>query len=402
MEKTFNLIIEDNPFYNKTQIREMLRNEPRSVENIKICNVEDVSLQPNENFYYIVTKITEYLNFNYDLTLFDNIPIKIKETLKNNNNLKLLFIELNESDFENTIELFDLKIKEEKINPKQIYYIGANHKFNQLKEKCKSEINVYTLNHGQFYNCQRLTFTNPEYTTDKDFIFMTHNRNVKPHRVGLLSLLKKYNLLDSIDWSLLKGSELKRMFDENGKLVEWFFPNIFTIEEVIDLSESLKYLSILGDKKSQYELEIDFNSDGYRYDYDEAYRSKCYLKSYINITTETNYDSPFIVHITEKTFNPFNFYQIPIFVATYQHVKYLRDLCGFDMFDDLINHSYDNEIDNGKRLFMIVEEIKRLNENPQVIKDFYINNKDRFFKNREIIFKLLEDKKDYNFFKNLI
>jgi len=402
MEKTFNLIIEDNPFYNKTQIREMLRNEPRSVENIKICNVEDVSLQPNQNFYYIVTKITEYLNFNYDLTLFDNIPIKIKETLKNNNNLKLLFIELNESDFENTIELFDLKIKEEKINPKQIYYIGANHKFNQLKEKCKSEINVYTLNHGQFYNCQRLTFTNPEYTTDKDFIFMTHNRNVKPHRVGLLSLLKKYNLLDSIDWSLLKGSELKRMFDENGKLVEWFFPNIFTIEEVIDLSESLKYLSILGDKKSQYELEIDFNSDGYRYDYDEAYRSKCYLKSYINITTETNYDSPFIVHITEKTFNPFNFYQIPIFVATYQHVKYLRDLCGFDMFDDLINHSYDNEIDNGKRLFMIVEEIKRLNENPQVIKDFYINNKDRFFKNREIIFKLLEDKKDYNFFKNLI
>lgn len=402
MEKTFNLIIEDNPFYNKTQIREMLRNEPRSVENIKICNVEDVSLQPNQNFYYIVTKITEYLNFNYDLTLFDNIPIKIKETLKNNNNLKLLFIELNESDFENTIELFDLKIKEEKINPKQIYYIGANHKFNQLKEKCKSEINVYTLNHGQFYNCQRLTFTNPEYTTDKDFIFMTHNRNVKPHRVGLLSLLKKYNLLDSIDWSLLKGSELKRMFDENGKLVEWFFPNIFNIEEVIDLSESLKYLSILGDKKSQYELEIDFNSDGYRYDYDEAYRSKCYLKSYINITTETNYDSPFIVHITEKTFNPFNFYQIPIFVATYQHVKYLRDLCGFDMFDDLINHSYDNEIDNGKRLFMIVEEIKRLNENPQVIKDFYINNKDRFFKNREIIFKLLEDKKDYNFFKNLI
>ena len=66
MEKTFNLIIEDNPFYNKTQIREMLRNEPRSVENIKICNVEDVSLQPNQNFYYIVTKITEYLNFNYD------------------------------------------------------------------------------------------------------------------------------------------------------------------------------------------------------------------------------------------------------------------------------------------------------------------------------------------------
>jgi hypothetical protein len=72
------------------------------------------------------------------------------------------------------------------------------------------------------------------------------------------------------------------------------------------------------------------------------------------------------------------------------------------MFDDLVNHSYDDEIDNGKRLFMIVDEIKRLNENPQIVKDFYINNKDRFFKNREIIFEIMNDKKDYNFFQNLI
>lgn len=402
MEKTFNLIIEDNVFYDELQITEMLRNEPRYVRNFKICTINDVSKFPHENFYFIVTKITEFLNFNYDLTLFEKIPKQVKETLKLNNNLKLLFIELNESDFENTIEIFDLKIKEEGLNPKQIYYIGANYKFNELKNKCNSDINVYSLNHGQFYNCQRLSFTNPDFITDKDYIFMVHNRNIKSHRVGLLSLLKKYNLLDSIDWSLLKGSELKRMFNENDELIEWFFPNIFKNEDVINIKNELKYLSIVGDKKSQYELNIDFNSDGYKYDYDDAYKSECYLKSYINITTETNYESPYIVHITEKTFNPFNFYQIPIFVATYQHVKYVKDLCGFDMFDDLVNHSYDNEIDNSKRLFMIVEEIKRLNENPQAIKDFYINNKDRFFKNREIIFKLLEDKKDYNFFQNLI
>ena len=63
---------------------------------------------------------------------------------------------------------------------------------------------------------------------------------------------------------------------------------------------------------------------------------------------------------------------------------------------------YDNEIDNRKRLFMIVDEIKRLSENPQKIKEFYLNNRDRFFKNREIIYKIPEDKKDYNFFQNLI
>ena len=162
------------------------------------------------------------------------------------------------------------------------------------------------------------------------------------------------------------------------------------------------YFANLGNKKSKFESYLDFDNGNHRYDYEDAYKVKTYPKSYINITTETNYESPYIVHITEKTFNPFNFYQIPIFVATYQHVKYLRDLYGFDMFDDLINHDYDNEIDNKKRLFMIVDEIKRLSENPQKIKEFYLNNKDRFFKNREIIFKIPEDKKDYNFFQNLI
>ena len=96
------------------------------------------------------------------------------------------------------------------------------------------------------------------------------------------------------------------------------------------------------------------------------------------------------------------FYQIPIFVATYQHVKYLRDMYGFDMFDDLVNHSYDDEIDNGKRLFMIADEIRRLNENPQVVRDFYKNNEDRFIKNRNIIYEILNDKRDYNFFQSLI
>ena len=171
------------------------------------------------------------------------------------------------------------------------------------------------------------------------------------------------------------GSELNRMFDNNGNLVEWFFTNIFKNEDIIDIKNEIRYFAELGDKKSLYEREIDFTSEGYKYDYDDAYKSKCYLKSYINITTETNYESPYIVHITEKTFNAFNFYQIPIFVATYQHVKYLTELYGFDMFDDLVNHSYDDEIDNGKRLFMIIDEIKRLSENPQLIKDFYINNK---------------------------
>jgi len=402
MKKTFNLIIEDNPFYDEFQIRDILEHKSKNVYNIRICKLDDVSKFPNENFFYIVYKM-EYLQFQHDTTLINKIPISIKDALKSNFNFKIIFLELNESDFEDTIEFVDLKIKEEGINHKQVFYINANHKIEQLKNKCETNLNVYTINHGQYFSSERLILTQPKMDLNKEFIFMVHNRNLKSHRLGLLCLLKKNNLLDYVDWSLLKGSDLNRMFmDNNGNIVEWFFTNIFKNEDIIDIKNEIKYFVGLGDKKSIYESEIDFTSNGYRYDYDDAYKSKCYLKSYINITTETNYESPYIVHITEKTFNPFNFYQIPIFVATYQHVRYLRELYGFDMFDDLVNHSYDDEIDNGKRLFMIVDEIKRLNENPQIVKDFYINNKDRFFKNKEIIFEIMNDKKDYNFFQSLI
>jgi hypothetical protein len=177
---------------------------------------------------------------------------------------------------------------------------------------------------------------------------------------------------------------------------------VFNEEIQKSLKNEVDYFSNFEIKKSKYEYEYNFDEGGHRYDHHDAYKVKTYSNSYINITTETNFVSPYIIHITEKTFTPFNFYQIPIFVATYQHVKYLRDMYGFDMFDDLVNHSYDNEIDNGKRLFMIADEIRRLNENPQVVKDFYKNNEDRFIKNRNIIFEILNDKRDYNFFQSLI
>jgi hypothetical protein len=192
------------------------------------------------------------------------------------------------------------------------------------------------------------------------------------------------------------------MFNDDDIFAEWFFSNVFSDEITISLKNEIKYFADLGNRKSKYERDYDFDGGGHRYDHDDSYKVKTYSNSYINITTETNFESNNIIHITEKTFTPFNFYQIPVFVATYQHVKYLRDMYGFDMFDDLVNHSYDNEIDNGKRLFMIADEIKRLNENPQVVKDFYKNNEERFIKNRNIIYEILNDKRDYNFFQSLI
>jgi hypothetical protein len=401
MNKSFNVVC-DGVYFNEVEIRNELESPSRNVYNLKICNIDDVTKTPNENFYYIITKIGEYLNFTNEIDIVKNIPTNIKECFINNENFKIIFLELNESDFDETIEIVDYRLKKENLNPKRIYYINANHKLENLKNKNNSDINVYTINHGQYANCERLSFTNVTFEPEKEFLFMVHNRALKSHRLGILCLLKKYDILNDVDWSLLRAFQIKGLILSDGNIVNWFFKDVFNEEIQKSLKNEVDYFSNFEIKKSKYEHDFNFDEGEHRYDHDDSYKIKTYSNSYINITTETNFVSPYIVHITEKTFTPFNFYQIPIFVATYQHVKYLRDMYGFDMFDDLVNHSYDNEVDNGKRLFMIADEIKRLNENPQVVKDFYKNNEDRFIKNRNIIYEIVNDKKDYNFFQSLI
>jgi hypothetical protein len=72
------------------------------------------------------------------------------------------------------------------------------------------------------------------------------------------------------------------------------------------------------------------------------------------------------------------------------------------MFEDVINHSYDDVVDDRNRLFEIMKEIKRLDENKETIKEFYKNNYDRFEKNKNIIFNILKNADDYRFFRSLI
>jgi hypothetical protein len=72
------------------------------------------------------------------------------------------------------------------------------------------------------------------------------------------------------------------------------------------------------------------------------------------------------------------------------------------MFEDVINHSYDDVVDDRDRLFEVMKEIKRLDENKEKIKEFYKKNYDRFEKNKNIIFNILKNSDDYKFFRSLI
>ena len=63
--------------------------------------------------------------------------------------------------------------------------------------------------------------------------------------------------------------------------------------------------------------------------------------------------------ITEKTFKAFGLRQIPLWMAVPGLVAQVRAL-GFDLFDDIIDHSYDNISDEFARQQILIEQIRKL------------------------------------------
>ena len=74
----------------------------------------------------------------------------------------------------------------------------------------------------------------------------------------------------------------------------------------------------------------------------------------------------------------------------------------YDLFEYVIDHSYDSESDDRKRLFKLFEEIKRLYKNKQSIMEIYPKLEDRFLENENRLINLLNNTDDAQFFASLI
>ncbi len=110
-------------------------------------------------------------------------------------------------------------------------------------------------------------------------------------------------------------------------------------------------------------------------DYENGFKmDNLYIKGALfNLVTESAYEHPKSINdpyhksilaqhcagITEKTFKVFIMGQIPIMLAPKGTVEACRRL-GFDMYDDIVDHSYDLESDPQLRISKVVDEIERL------------------------------------------
>lgn len=124
-------------------------------------------------------------------------------------------------------------------------------------------------------------------------------------------------------------------------------------------------------------------------------------KAAINVICETSQDQcldgvtlwikPFI---TEKTSKAFLLCQFPLMVSVPGMVDKLRR-DGFDMFDDIIDHSYDYEQDPWRRVEMVAEQLEKLCKIENV-KEFRSLYWDRLLENRRLLIDLFHDIENIN------
>jgi hypothetical protein len=283
------------------------------------------------------------------------------------------------------------------INERKIHLINNGANLNELQIKSNTNFNIHRLNvlSNNKIN-DMITSTNSQFKKNKlGKFFMTFNKEDKTHRYGLLILLKKYNLLEVTNWSFLPTNK--------GQINSDRLKKIMNNDLIVSLEGEIEYFKNLESKFSDYEI-------GQHYNYNNVIKltmsenSLNYENSYVNLTTESVFDErEDIIHITEKSFKPFYYYQFPLIMASENHIKKMKELYNLDFFEDIIDYSYDNIVDDEQRLKSYFNEILRINNNKKLFVDFYNNNQDRFEQNKQKIIKIKNLLfNDYEYFTNLI
>lgn len=154
----------------------------------------------------------------------------------------------------------------------------------------------------------------------------------------------------------------------------------FNLEQYFTIQTNFPYPLSAPDEKAVLDSHFDA----------QRFMPMSFKSCVFNLVTESSYENIgdsfetwSRIMITEKTIRPFRLHQLPIFLAPAGHVTYLKQL-GFDVFDDLIDHSYDLCDDPNKRIIMVSNLVKSVTVNSlKFWQDLCVRNYERFEYNQK-------------------
>lgn len=369
---------------------EILIDSIRSCGNF-ICEKKEISKNEDKTVFYTLNQ-SVISNHNGNQILNDIIL----ERLKNDNNFKLIIYSAHESIDNIDFERLKNYIIKNQVEQKKIYLINNSSNMEHLQKTNSTNFNIYKLNVLSFIKINDMINSTESYfeKDKKGKFFMTFNKEDKKHRYGILIMLMKYSLINDTNWSLLptnrcgiNSAKLKCIFDD---------------KTIKGITNEIEYFQKLNFKLSDFEDNYEYNlSNVLSLTMVESFEN--YRNSYINLTTESIFDErENVIHITEKSFKPFYYYQFPLILSSENHIKKMKELYNLDFYEDIINYSYDDVVDDKKRFEMYFEEVLRISNNRKLFIDFYNNNQDRFEINKLEILNIKDRiQNDYKYFSEL-
>jgi hypothetical protein len=170
----------------------------------------------------------------------------------------------------------------------------------------------------------------------------------KTHRVCFVNKLYENNLLDmGPQPHKFNISFLSWYSDENKR---------FTLQDINDDIRSEYDKIKLPEEMYPMHLDLGRHARGL---HTSLLNIPLYFSSYIDVVTMAKFEQNG-VYLDEKIYKSFACLMPFVIVGQFETLKVLKEL-GFKTFSPIINEDYDNEKDNEKRMDLVIEEIKRLN-----------------------------------------
>lgn len=210
---------------------------------------------------------------------------------------------------------------------------------------------------------------------DSDKTFISLNRQSRSHRIVLLSYLLGQGLDRYGYLSYLKPDEYTNFLDR----IFWSFSpeHDEKRQQILNGYNRLLAEDLQIDDPDIYGPKPNDNIGNFN----RSLRSK-YINSFVEIVSESTFTSSSFL-VTEKTLHSVYGCNFPIILNSPGAVLQWRSL-GFDLFDDIVDHSYDDISNPFDRLFTAVDRNRRLLMDTQYAKQCWADCRDRFVNNIEV------------------
>lgn len=263
----------------------------------------------------------------------------LKEWMYKNDICLILYLPHEAGFYNNKFDHFDSFNLQLKNLPNKKYFIFGDLNVKKSYANTAYEVfdKVFPFDYFEYWTFVHIQSLSEE-VSQKDKAFLCLNRHLTAERLALISLLHKEGLLNSGYISNLKILTPDKNYIDNAK-------DLIHDKEKSNINRVLEEPPIILDTWDNYDPAEKEKVNTYNF----------YKKSYFSLITESVQNDLFV---TEKTYrsirygHPFIIYGAP-FVLEYLQSK------GYRTYESVFDESYDKEINSSKRLYMIIESVKK-------------------------------------------